>query len=81
MKQPLLLFLIWLVFPASYGLGQEIYTVNGKVIDAGTREPLPFVNIVINDGNTGGTTDIDGKFMLRSSQRIHSLRFSCLVYL
>ena len=81
MKQPLLLFLIWLVFPASYGLGQEIYTVNGKVIDAGTREPLPFVNIVINDGNTGGTTDIDGKFMLRSSQRIHSLRFSYVGYL
>lgn len=60
--------------------GQETNYTSGKIIDAKTREPLAFVNIVINNGNTGGTSDIDGKFRLRSSKPVTSLRFSFVGY-
>jgi len=60
--------------------GQETYTVAGRVIDAKTRESLAFVNIVINSSNMGGTTDIDGKFSLRSSRPVKTLRLSYVGY-
>ncbi|MBC34486.1 MAG: hypothetical protein CL663_00365 [Bacteroidetes bacterium] len=58
----------------------QIYELKGKVIDSETKEPLAFVNIKINDGKYGGTTDIDGKFNLRSDQKIHLLSFSYIGY-
>lgn len=44
-------------------------SIKGKVIDTETGEPLPFVNVVIEQaGNvvTGGTTDFDGKYVIKS---------------
>lgn len=62
------------------GYGQETGLVTGRVIDSKTGEPLPFVNIIVNKGNTGGSTDIDGKFFLRTGEEIQSLRFSYVGY-
>jgi hypothetical protein len=56
------------------------YQVKGKVVDSKTKEPLAFVNITINDGRYGGTTDIDGVFSLHSNQKIHLLNFSYIGY-
>jgi hypothetical protein len=51
------------------------------VIDSKTRESLAFVNIVINNSNSrGGTTDIDGKFNLRSAQPVQTLRLTYVGY-
>ncbi|MFZ4521103.1 MAG: DUF5686 family protein [Bacteroidales bacterium] len=62
-------------------LSQDSFVVSGRVIDSKTRESLAFVNIVINSSNTkGGTTDIDGKFSLKSSQPIQTLRLSYVGY-
>ena len=44
-------------------------SIKGKVIDTETGDPLPFVNVAIEqNGNlvTGGTTDFDGKYMIKS---------------
>lgn len=38
--------------------------VQGLVIDAKTKEPLPFAEVKIKDTNTGVVTDVDGKFKL-----------------
>lgn len=38
--------------------------VQGKVIDAQTKEPLPYVSITIKDSKTGVMTNIDGVFKL-----------------
>jgi hypothetical protein len=70
----ILIFLVPLLCPA------QLYEVSGRVIDASSREPLPFVNIVINQGNRGGTTDIDGKFHFRSEQPVVSLSLSYIGY-
>jgi len=58
----------------------QVYEVSGRVIDADSRVALPFVNIVINDGNRGGTTDIDGKFSFRSPDVINHLSLSYMGY-
>jgi hypothetical protein len=59
---------------------QELHVISGRVIDQTTREPLPFVNIVINNSNFGGTTDIDGRFLLKSSINILSIRLTYVGY-
>jgi len=50
-------------------------SIEGRVVDE-KGEGLPFVNITINQGRQGGTTDLDGYFHLNSSQSINSLSFS-----
>ena len=50
------------------------YSIKGIIIDSVTDEPLPFVNIVINDGKEGGTSDLDGKFQSSSSTPISSIK-------
>lgn len=55
--------------------------INGIVIDDKTNERLAFVNIVINeDGTLGTTTDIDGNFSIKTKKEINSLTFSFVGY-
>lgn len=61
-------------------LRAQVFEVTGRVIDSDSRVTLPFVNIVVNDGPKGGTTDIDGKFFLRSSAEIKVLSLSYVGY-
>ncbi len=39
-------------------------SLEGRVVDAVSNEPLPFVNIVVSGTTTGTTTDLEGKFIL-----------------
>ena len=77
MKFTILSALLWLFFMNVFG---QTYSVKGRVIDSESRKALPFVNIVINNSNRGGTTDIDGKFLLRSNDNIQFLRLSYVGY-
>ena len=55
----LALFLIKLTVNA------QVFNVSGTVIDSITKEKLAFVNIIVNEDRTyGTTTDIDGNFTL-----------------
>ncbi len=58
----------------------QSYQVSGVVKDSNTDEALPFVNIVLNDGYFGGTTDIDGKFKLTSREPVKQIRMSYVGY-
>lgn len=72
-----LIALVSLSFFALSAFGQ--FKVSGVVVDAATKEPLPFVNIVV-DGTTQGTTSsIEGKFsfVINSGAK---LRFSYVGY-
>lgn len=75
------LLCIILEFTPFFLLSQNISTVSGRVFDSKTREPLAFVNIVINESNYGGITDIDGKFRFSFSRPVRSLTFSYVGYL
>lgn len=59
----------------------QIFSVNGTVMDSVTKQKLAFVNIIINDdGTLGTTTDIDGNFSISSKKEIKSLTFSYVGY-
>ncbi len=59
----------------------QSFQINGKVKDAKTKENLAFVNIIINQQVTQGTTtDIDGKFDLNSDEPIRELSLIYIGY-
>jgi hypothetical protein len=57
-----------------------MHSVTGRVIDSESRVALPFVNIVVNNSNRGGTTDIDGRFALNTTEEIRFLQLSYVGY-
>ena len=61
---------LFLFFTAIGGLFAQSNsgTLMGKTIDKDTKEPLPFVTVLVAlNGNTvnGGTTDIDGNYSIK----------------
>lgn len=58
----LLLHFIFLTF---YGIAHaQQATVRGRVFDAVSNEPLPFVNVIVSGTNTGTVTDLNGNFQI-----------------
>ncbi|GAP43500.1 TonB dependent receptor [Lentimicrobium saccharophilum] len=63
-----LLLTIGLVLATSALVFSQSGTLRGKVIDKTTKEPIPFVNIIVELGGTqaGGTTsDFDGNYTIK----------------
>ena len=58
----------------------QSFTLSGKITDEENRQPLAFVNVVVNEGLTGSTSDIDGKYSITSNEPIQSVRFSSIGY-
>jgi len=60
------LFLSIVFFLPVLSLAQET-VVRGKVTDAGSGDPIPFVNVIYVNSSIGVTTDFDGNFELKTS--------------
>jgi hypothetical protein len=58
----------------------QIYTISGVVVDSLSKDPLPFVNIVLDNGPGGGISDLDGKFLIESSQIPQTISLSYVGY-
>ncbi|MDD3877756.1 MAG: DUF5686 family protein [Bacteroidales bacterium] len=56
------------------------FRICGNVYDQQSREPLSFVNIVVNNSNRGGISDIDGRFCINSSEEPINLKLSYVGY-
>lgn len=54
--------------------------VTGKVVDAISREPLPFVNVLLKGTRAGATTDLDGYYTIITSDKSDSLIISYIGY-
>jgi len=54
--------------------------VSGKILDAQTREPLPFVGIVFKGTQTGTTSDFDGNYSLSTTNNVDSIIVSYVGY-
>lgn len=53
--------------------------LSGIIINEETREPLAFVNIIINNNTkTGVITDIDGMFTIKQNEKINTITYSYL---
>jgi hypothetical protein len=75
-----LILLTFLVACSLQLAAQPAYQISGSVIDAETRDPLAFVNIIVTGTRTGVSTDIDGKFTLRSNQQINAIYLTYVGY-
>lgn len=54
--------------------------ISGKVFDAKTKEPLPFVNVVLKGSTAGATSDFDGNYQINTSQKGDSIVASYVGY-
>lgn len=54
--------------------------VSGKIVDAQTREPLPFVNIIFKGTTIGTTSDVEGNYTMSTTLKVDSLIVSYVGY-
>ncbi|MGB0886822.1 MAG: DUF5686 family protein [Vicingaceae bacterium] len=78
-KKFLLLFFLASLF-INNAHSQKLTKVKGTVLDAKTKEPLPFVNVVFKGKNIGTTTDFDGKFYIETQWATPSIQASFVGY-
>ncbi len=73
------LLALFFVF-VGFGLCAQPTSISGQVFDQETSEPLPFVNITVNNSKRGTAADVDGRFKLNMNEPISSLTFSFVGY-
>ncbi len=64
LKAPAFVIGLWLCSLAAMAQ----YTIKGKVFAADSKEPLPFVPVLIKGTNFGGQTDFDGNYSISASK-------------
>jgi hypothetical protein len=75
----LTLFLLSFVL-FSEALFAQSHTLSGRITDERNRQPLAFVNVVVNEGQQGVISDIDGKYEITSNEPIVKVKFSSIGY-
>ena len=77
--KPLLLALL-LMAPVVAEAQGTVTAVQGRVRDAETNEPIPFVQIVFEGTTIGTETDMDGRFSISNTQGLTKLQFRMMGY-
>ena len=72
-------FFLLLVFFSIDNYAQN-YTITGKVFDAESKEPLPFVPVLIKGTTVGTTTDDTGYYQLKLTNNYDSISAAYLGY-
>jgi hypothetical protein len=72
---------VFLLFALISELSIAQTTLRGRIFDAETGDPLPFVNVVFNERGNGFTSGLDGDFRVTANDPIRWLRVSYLGYL
>lgn len=87
MKFERLLFCILSYFIIAVSGNENCYSqissntiIKGSVIDAETREPLPFVYVTLENTSTGTVTDISGVYNIVTTATSYTVKFSCIGY-
>ncbi|NNE26441.1 MAG: carboxypeptidase-like regulatory domain-containing protein, partial [Saprospiraceae bacterium] len=77
-----ILFALFLIVgaPLQSIYAQKTTTVIGKVFDAKTEEPLPFVDVVLKGTYVGASTDLDGRFEIKTKFASDTIVVSFLGY-
>ena len=68
-----------LFFTLSAGYSQNMTRIKGKVVDAETKEPLPFVNIFVSR-NLGTITDYKGEYSIETKWATNKIEASFIGY-
>lgn len=80
LKYKLLLLVLLLMAPVVGEAQQTTTAVQGRVRDAETNEPIPFVQIVFEGTTIGTETDMDGRFSISNTQGLTKLQFRMMGY-
>lgn len=59
------IYSIILILIIPFSIFAQRASLTGKVVDAVSNEPLPFVNIIVSGSTIGTSTDMDGHFILK----------------
>ncbi|HVA97758.1 MAG TPA: DUF5686 family protein [Bacteroidia bacterium] len=54
--------------------------ISGKIYDAKTREPLPFISIALQGTTIGTTSDVDGKYSITTNVHADTIQVSYIGY-
>lgn len=76
MKKALYILFVLIFYSAAVQAQQTVVT--GRVIDGTTGEAIPFVSVMFLGTTIGGTTDFDGYYNLKTSEKVDSIRVSFL---
>ena len=68
-----------MTFITNISFSQDFH-LDGKITDRQNKQPLAFVNVIINDGMAGGMSDINGKYSIRCQEPIRKAKFSYIGY-
>jgi hypothetical protein len=61
-------------------VGAQVTTIKGKITDASSGDPIPFVNVVFKGTSIGTTTDFEGNYELTTANPTDSLIASYIGY-
>ena len=74
------LFSILAVFTLFSEVFAQTTKVSGKIVDAISREPLPFVNVLLKGTKSAANSDIEGHYTVSTTDRCDSLIVSYIGY-
>ncbi len=80
MSKKLYRFYTLLFFLFGVGCFAQTYTISGKIFDSESKEPLPFVPVIIKGTTVGATSDFDGNYSLTTSVQGDSIIASYVSY-
>jgi len=80
MKTAIKFISILILISISFNLFSQVTKVRGKIIEKGTNEPLPFVNINFKGTTIGCITDFDGNYSLEARVKVDTLIISYIGY-
>jgi len=78
MKTRRILYIFFLCL-ISFNISAQPTKIKGKVIDAKTGEPLPFVSIYFDNTTIGASTDLDGQYAISTNEATSNTLTASLV--
>lgn len=76
-----LLLLSFLILSSTFNLtAQKVTIIKGRVFDAQTKEPLPFVDITLKGTYVGASTDLDGRYEIKTKNPSEIIQCSFIGY-
>lgn len=61
-------------------MNAQVTKIMGKIIDAETKEPIPFVNMILKGTNVGATTNFEGLYTIETKVKSDTLIVRCIGY-
>ena len=80
MKTTIKFISIILLVGISFNLFSQVTKIRGKIIEAGTNEALPFVNINFKGTTVGCISDFEGNYSIETRVKVDTLVISYIGY-